>query len=328
MRVFVAGATGVLGRQLLPLLAAHGHQVVGMARHASAEVRSSPNVELVTADALDPSAVASAVRRAAPDGIVNLLTAIPAELNTRRMAEEFQLTNRLRTEGTRSLLAAAAANGVQRVLGEGLAYAYDPDGSGPADEDQPLWRDPPPEFAPVLKALIELEQQTREAGGLVLRVGHLYGPGTIYAPNGYFVRQVKARAVPLIHRSSATFSFTHVEDAATAMLAALDLDVSGVLNVVDDTPASIADWLPGLAALLDAPPPRHLPRPLVRLAIGGWGLAFLSRLRGANNARARRTLNWQPRYPSWRQGFEHDFPRHAAAAAKEISAHPGTRHDH
>jgi len=250
MRVFVAGASGVLGWQLLPMLAAHGHQVVGMARHTSAEVGSNPNVELVTADALDASAVASAVRRAAPDAIVNLLTAIPADLNPRRMIKEFQLTNRLRTEGTRNLLTAASANGVRRVLAEGLAYAYDPEGSGPADEDQPLWRDPPRQFAPALKALIELEQQTREAGGLVLRVGHLYGPGTAFAPDGYFVRQIKARRVPLIRESSATFSFIHVEDAATAMLAALDRDVIGVLNVVDDAPVPIADWLPGLAALL------------------------------------------------------------------------------
>ena len=177
----------------------------------------------MTVDALDFSAVSTAVRRAAPDAIVHLLTAIPAELNTRRMAQQFQLTNRLRTEGTRNLLEAAAANGVQRVVAEGLAYAYDPDGSGPADEDQPLWRDPPREFAPVLDALIKLEQQTREAGGLVLRVGHLYGPGTIYAPDGYFIRQVKARRVPLIRGHSAMFSFTHVEDAASAMLAAQDL---------------------------------------------------------------------------------------------------------
>lgn len=223
MRVFVAGATGVLGRQLLPLLASHGHDVIGMARGRGADALGSPYVELVTADALDFSAVSTAVRRAAPDAIVNLLTAIPAELNTRRMAQQFQLTNRLRTEGTRNLLEAAAANGVQRVVAEGLAYAYDPDGSGPADEDQPLWRDPPREFAPVLDALIKLEQQTQEAGGLVLRVGHLYGPGTIYAPDGYFIRQVKARRVPLIRGHSAMFSFTHVEDAASAMLAALDL---------------------------------------------------------------------------------------------------------
>jgi nucleoside-diphosphate-sugar epimerase len=321
MRVFVAGATGVLGRQLLPLLASHGHDVIGMARRRGADVLGSPHVELVAADALDFSAVSTAVRRAAPDAIVNLLTAIPAELNTRRMAQQFQLTNRLRTEGTRNLLEAAAANGVQRVVAEGLAYAYDPDGSRPADEDQPLWQDPPREFAPVLDALIKLEQQTREAVGLVLRVGHLYGPGTIYAPDGYFIRQVKARRVPLIRGHSATFSFTHVEDAASAMLAALDLDVSGVLNLVDNAPAPITDWLPGLAALLEAPPPRHLPQALVRLMIGGWGLAYLSRLRGADNARARSTLKWQPQYPSWREGFKHDFQRHLTTTGRAVLQH-------
>ncbi len=306
MRVFVAGATGVLGRQLVPILAANGHQVIGMGRRRTT-METSPDVELVTADALEPAAVNAAVKQAAPDAVINLLTAIPARLNTRRMAQQFQLTNRLRTEGARNLLEAATANGVRRVLAEGVAYAYDPGDSTPADEDVPFWQHPPQQFAPVIDALVELEHRTREAGGLVLRMGHLYGPGTIYAFDGYFTEQVRARAVPLVGGGRSVFSFTHVEDAATAMLAALDRAAAGVLNIVDDAPTPIADWLPALAALVGALKPRRLPEAIVRLAIGGWGLAFLTRLRGADNARARETLNWRPRYSSWRQGFQHEF---------------------
>ena len=306
MRVFVAGATGVLGRQLVPILAANGHHVIGMGRRRTT-METSPDVELVTANALEPAAVNAAVRHAGPDAVINLLTAIPARLNARRMAQQLQLTNRLRTEGARNLLEAAAANGVRRVLAEGLAYAYDPGDSAPADEDVPFWQHPPQQFAPVIDALVELEHRTREAGGLVLRMGHLYGPGTIYAPDGYLTEQVRARAVPLVSGGRSVFSFTHVEDAATAMLAALDRPAGGVLNIVDDAPTPIADWLPALAALVGALKPRRLPEAIVRLAIGGWGLAFLTRLRGADNARARETLNWRPRYSSWRQGFQHEF---------------------
>ena len=304
MRVFVAGATGVLGRQLVPILAANGHQVIGMGRHRTT-METSPDVKLVTADALEPAAVNTALRQAAPDALINLLTAIPVRLNTRRMAQEFHLTNRLRTEGTRNLLEAATANGVQRVLAEGLAYAYDPSDSTPADEDVPFWQHPPRQFAPVIDALVELEHRTGQAGGLVLRMGHLYGSGTIYAPDGYFTEQVRARAVPLVGGGRSVFSFTHVEDAATAMLAALDRKAAGVLNIVDDAPTPIGDWLPVLAALVGAPKPRRLQKAVVRLAVGEWGLAFLTRLRGADNARARESLNWRPRYSSWREGFQH-----------------------
>jgi nucleoside-diphosphate-sugar epimerase len=307
MRVLVAGATGVLGRQLVPRLAANGHHVIGIARRHRPNLLTTPNVEMVTADALNRAALTTVVQMATPDAVVNLLSAIPGRPNPRRLAEQFRLTNRLRVEGTRNLLAAAATSGAQRILAEGLAYAYDPDGSEPADEEQPLWQRPPRQFAPVVKALVELERQTRDAGGLVLRLGHLYGPGTIYAPDGFFVQQVRAGAVPLVRGGRAVFSFTHVADAATAMVAALERDVAGVLNVVDDAPAPITEWLPALAALLGARQPRYLPKAVVRLAVGGWGLAFLSRLHGANNTRARECLNWDPQYSSWRQGFEHDL---------------------
>jgi nucleoside-diphosphate-sugar epimerase len=312
MRVLVAGATGVIGRQLVPLLASAGHEVIGMARRDPGPART--RVRMVVADALDGPAVAAAVRQAQPDAVVNMLTAIPARIDPRRMARDFALTNRLRTEGTHHLLSAAAAAGVRRVIAQGLAYAYDPAGVGPADEDQPLWQHPPAQFAPNLRALIELEQRTRDAGGLVLRLGHLYGPGTIYAPDGSFVEQVRAGRVPLVGGGTSVFSFTHTYDAATAVLAALDSDATGVLNIVDEDPAAVATWLPVLAGLLAAPRPRRVPSVLARLAAGSWGVAFMTRLRGADNARARRTLIWRPRYGSWRTGFTAELADESTSA--------------
>jgi nucleoside-diphosphate-sugar epimerase len=315
MRVLVAGATGAIGRQLVPVLTSAGHEVIGLAKRDPG-LPAGSRVRMVLADALDGPAVAAAVRQANPDAVVNMLTAIPARINPRRMAREFGLTNRLRTEGTHHVLSAAAATGVRRIIAQGLAYAYDPAGRGPADEDQPLWRRPPAQFAPVLRALTELEQRTRDAGGLVLRLGHLYGPGTIYAPGGSFVEQVRAGKVPLVGGGRSVFSFTHTDDVATAVLAALDSDATGVLNVVDDDPATVATWLPVLAGMLAAPQPRRVPSALARLAVGGWGVAFMTQLRGADNGRARRTLNWRPRHRSWRDGFAHEFRTQGPAWAE------------
>lgn len=304
MRVLVAGATGVIGDQLVPLLTAAGHEVVGLARSRDrADGLRRAGAELVVADALDRAAVTRAVREAAPEAVVNMLTAIPPALDPRRLARDFALTNRLRTEGTRNLLDAAREVGARRVISQGLAYIYDPDGTGNADEDALVWRDPPKQFAPVLAALMELERRTVDAGGLVLRFGHLYGPGSMLAHDGSLVQQVRAGKMPLGGGGGATFSFVHAHDAASAVLAALDKEVTGALNVVDDDPAPMSVWLPELARILGAPVPKPAPAFLVRLAVGGWGVAYMTRLRGADNARARLSLDWRPRYASWREGF-------------------------
>jgi nucleoside-diphosphate-sugar epimerase len=304
MRVLVAGATGVIGRQLIPLLTAVGHTVIALA-HSERRVGAIRGMgsEVVLADALDRPALDRAVRRAAPDAIVHILTAIPAELNPKRLAQDFALTNRLRTAGTRNLLEAAQAVGATRIITEGVAYAYDPAGAGLAAEDAPFWRQPPAQFAPVLAALRELEARTTAAGGLVLRLGHLYGPGSIYATDGSFIRQVRAGKVPLVGGGTATFSFTHAHDAATAIVAALDKGQAGALNIVDDDPAPMHRWLPILAGQLGAPKPKAAPPVLARLAVGGWGVAYMTQLRGADNARAKSALDWRPRHASWRTGF-------------------------
>jgi nucleoside-diphosphate-sugar epimerase len=300
MRVLVAGATGVIGRRLVPILTAAGHDVVGLARSRD---RATPDPAIVVADALDREALTRAVRDAAPDAVVNMLTAIPAETNPRRLAADFAVTNRLRTEGTRNLIEAAERAGARRIIAQGLAYAYQP-APGHADEDAPLWTDGTPrQFAPVLAALMELERNTTAAGGLVLRFGHLYGPGSMYAADGSFLKGVRAGKVPLVGGGHAVFSFTHAEDAATAVVAALDKDVSGALNVVDDAPVPLYEWLPAVAEILKAPAPKKAPAALARLAVGGWGVAYMNRLRGADNARARLRLDWRPRHRSWEDGF-------------------------
>ena len=308
MRVLVAGATGVIGRPLVPLLSSVGHEVVVLARTPGrASLLERTGTSVVIADALDAPELSRAVRKASPDAVVNLLTSIPAAVNPRRLAKEFATTNRLRTEGTRNLLAAAGEVAASRVVSEGLAYAYDPNGSGLANEDTPFWQDPPRQFVPVLAALKELERQTRDAGGTVLRFGHLYGAGSVYASGGSFVAQVRAGKIPLVNGGTSTFSFTHAQDAASAIVAVLDKPIAGALNVVDDDPAPMHEWLPVLAGILRAKPPKSAPAAIARLAVGGWGVAFMTRLRGADNSRARLGLDWKPRHASWRTGFAEEL---------------------
>jgi nucleoside-diphosphate-sugar epimerase len=303
MRVFVAGATGVIGRQLVPLLVEVGHEVVALSR-SDRRRRDLPGVEFVTADALDRAAVAEAVAEARPDAVVHMLTAIPSDLNLREIAKDFELTNRLRTEGTRNLVDAARAAGARRIITQGVAFLYAPDGGTQArDEDAPFWTDCPPSFRPILDALIDLERQTAAAGGLVLRFGHLYGPDTGFAPGGRFAAQIQDGNMPIVDDGGSVFSFTHTHDAATAIAAALDKPVTGALNVVDDTPVPIREWLPEAARLLGGPEPERVPAEAVRDYVGEWGVAYMTRLVGADNARARLQLDWRPRYQSWQEGF-------------------------
>ena len=296
MKVLVAGATGVIGASLVPQLETAGHEVIKVSRASGT-------------DLLDRSAVHQAVRAAEPDAVVHIATAIPAQINPRKMARDFGLTNRLRGEGTRNLLDAAVQGGVKRVITQGLAYAYNP-GRGPADEDAALWVRPPAQFAPVLAALRELERRTQDANGLVLRFGHLYGPGSVYSPDGSCTRQVREGKFPIGGKGDSAFSFTHAGDAASAIVAALDSSVGGVLNIVDDSPVTMKEWLPAFAAMLGAPEPRRVPAAVLRLAAGGWGAAFMTELRGASNARAKAALNWHPRFPSWIDGFAAEHASH------------------
>jgi len=242
------------------------------------------------------------MRKVKPDALVHILTAIPPDLNPRKFAAGMDMTNRLRVEGTRNLLEAAWDVGVKRVIAEGVAFMYEP-GPGLADEDAPPWTTAPAPAKPVVQALVEMEQQVSEVSGLTLRFGHLYGPGSVYAADGGFTEMIKARKLPIVGAGSSMFSLTHTRDAAMAILAALDKNVSGALNIVDDEPVPGNVFLPAYAEMVGAKRPQRVPRWLARPLIGPFGTAFMNDLRGADNARARLMLDWRPGFRSWRDGF-------------------------
>ena len=302
MRVLVAGGSGVIGRQLLPLLDEIGHEVTVLVHTTPV---SAGRTRSVTADVLDRAGLIAAVREHEPEAVINLLTAIPRGLNPRTFKRQFALTNRLRSEGAANLVEAACG---ARMISEGVAFAYAPTGGPIADERRPLWTNGPRAFRPAVGALLELERLTEETRGAVLRFGHLYGPGTMFAPEGTFTDQVRAGKAPIVGDGSGQFSFTHTHDAATAIVAALEKpDVHGALNVVDDRPVEVREWLPAFATLLGAPAPKHVPEWVARMAVGGWGVAYMNQLTGADNRRARRDLDWRPRFAEVRDGWRADY---------------------
>lgn len=308
MRVFVAGATGAIGRFLLPQLRERGHDVIAMTRSPErARELEADGVEGVAADALDRDAVMAAVRDARPDAAVHQLTAIPAAINPRKFASQFEQTNRLRTEGTRNLLAAADAVGAERFVAQSVAFMYEPVGSAVKDEDAPVYSEPAPAFRAALEALLELERAVGDAGGTVLRYGYFYGPGSAYASDGSIADQVRKRRFPIVGDGGGVFSFIHLRDAALATVAALERSEGGVFNIVDDEPAPVREWLPAYAGALGAKPPRRVPKWIARLAAGAYGAELMTRLRGASNERAKERLGWRPGYASWRQGFREDL---------------------
>jgi nucleoside-diphosphate-sugar epimerase len=309
MKVFVAGATGALGKQLVPLLVARGHDVVGMTRtEAKTDQLRSVGAQPVVADALDTDAVGRAVGEAEPDVVVHQLTAIPPKINMRHFEREFALTNRLRTEGTDNLLSAGRAVGVRRFVAQSNAGLYARTGGPIKREDAPLDDDPPPEMERGLAALRHLEAAVtgaRWTEGLVLRYGWFYGPGTsiALAPLGSQIELIRKRQLPIVGGGTGVWSFIHIEDAAAATVAAVEGGPAGIYNVVDDEPAPVSEWAPVLAAAVGAKRPLRVPRWVGRLAAGDWATVAMTELRGAANGKAKHELGWQLRYPSWRQGF-------------------------
>lgn len=303
MRIAVAGATGVLGRAALPALNAAGHDVIGLARNVLGE-RS----DLVGIDVLDREALIGFARSWKPEVVVHLATAIPASPNPRRIARDFALTNRLRTEGTRNLADAATEAGDARLIAQSVAFLYAPS-PGPAHEDDRLWGGEDCVMEPVVPGIAELERLTGAAGGIVLRFGHLYGPGTAFAKTGAIGKAAAAGRMPILRNRGreAVFSFLHADDAATSIVAAVDRVVAGTYNVVDDDPAPVSAWLPALAAAYGGRTPRSLPASLARPMIGAYGVAFMTELRGASNAKAKAELGWSPSIPTWREGFSREI---------------------
>jgi nucleoside-diphosphate-sugar epimerase len=307
MRVFVAGASGAIGRQLVPRLVAAGHEVTGMTRSESKRaLLSELGADPVVADALDPDQVADAVGRAMPDVIVHQLTALSGvERYTERDAAP---TNRLRIRGTEHLLSAGQAVGVRRFVAQGVATygAYARTGGPVKTEADPLDSTPLPEMRSTLAALRHLEAAVLGAEwteGIVLRYGAFYGPGTSLAHGEPQFELVRKRRFPLVGDGGGVWSFIHVADAAEATVAAVEHGTRGVYNVVDDEPASVAQWLPALAQMLGAKKPMRMPRFVARPLAGKAGVMMMTEMRGASNAKAKRELAWHPAHPSWRQGF-------------------------
>ena len=307
MRVFVAGASGAIGRQLVPRLVAAGHEVHGMTRSQSkqAMIRELGAVPVV-ADALDPDQVAEAVGRSKPDVIVHQLTALAGvERYTERDAAP---TNTLRTEGTEYLLSAGQAVGVRRFVAQGVAAfgAYARTGGPVKSEEDPLDPTPVREMRATLAAIRHLEQAVLGAEwteGIVLRYGAFYGPGTSLAPGEEQFELVRKRKFPVVGDGGGVWSFIHIADAAEATVAAVEHGARGIYNVVDDDPAPVAEWLPVLAQQLAAKKPRRVPRFVGRVFAGEAGVMMMTELRGASNAKAKRELHWRPAHPSWRTGL-------------------------
>jgi len=300
MRVFVAGATGAIGTRLVPQLIEHGHQVIGTYRSpGNAERVRALGAEPVALDLLDPRAVRQAILDARPEAIIHQATALAGARFGRSLDRSFGPTNRLRTQGTDALLAAAREAGVRRFVAQSFAsYRYAREGGPVKTEDDPLDPDPPAMARETNAAMRHLDEAVTNAGGIALRYGGFYG-----AANDGLVRPVRKRQFPVIGEGGGISSFIHLDDAAAATVLALDHDGAGLYNIVDDEPAPMSQWLPALAAALGAKPPRHVPLWLARLIAGKGMVMMASGSRGASNAKAKRELGWTLRYPSWRQGF-------------------------
>jgi nucleoside-diphosphate-sugar epimerase len=308
MKVFVAGATGAVGKRLVPLLVASRHEVVGTTRSPEKiEWLRGLGAEPVLLDVLDAEAVGRVVSEAAPDIVVHQATSLSNLTNIRNMDEAFAQTNLLRTEGTANLLAAARATGVKKVVAQSFAgWPAEKRGAAVQDENAPFDLSPPASSAQSLTAIRRLEEAVVAASGLegvVLRYGGFYGPGTSLSPGGEHIEAVRKRQFPIIGDGTGMWSFIHIDDVAGGTLAAIERGRRGVYNIVDDEPAPVSEWLPYLAELIGAKPPRHVPVWLGRILAGEQIVAMMTETRGASNVKAKRELGWVLVHPSWREGF-------------------------
>jgi nucleoside-diphosphate-sugar epimerase len=311
MRVFLAGAAGAIGRPLVPLLVAAGHEVTGTTRSPErAETIRAAGATPVVVDALDADALGAAIEGAAPEVVVHQLTSLPERYNPRKPSL-YEATNRIRADGTPNLLAAARAAGARRFVCQSVAFAYAP-GREPEikDEDAPLALGAPPPFGEGVRVIDEMERAVLQADGLegvVLRYGWFYGPGTYYGDGGSIAVDVRKRRFPIVGGGAGLFSFVHIDDAAAATVIAVERGAPGAYNVVDDEPGALRDWLPIYAEAIGARRPRRVPVWLARLVAGKVATA-VNVQPGASNAKAKRELGWEPQWRTWRDGFR-DAPR-------------------
>jgi 2-alkyl-3-oxoalkanoate reductase len=315
MRVFVAGGSGAIGKRLVPKLVGAGHSVTVLTHSPEkAGAIKESGAEPVVGDALDRDAVVAAVREAAPEVVVHQLTALSSVTgNPRRFDREFALTNRLRTEGADDLIAGARAAGARRFVAQSFAgWPYAREGGPVKSEDDPLESSPPITKLEAFAAIRHLEGAVTDAEsleGIVLRYGGFYGPGTSLARGSTeaFQETIRKRRFPIVGAGTGVWSFVHIDDAATATLAAVERGTPGLYNIVDDDPAPVSEWLPALADAIGAKPPRRVPVWVGRLVGGPITAALMIDNRGASNAKAKRELGWEPAYPSWREGFPSVF---------------------
>jgi 2-alkyl-3-oxoalkanoate reductase len=308
MKVFIAGATGAIGQRLVPLLIDAGHEVLGTTRTpAKADGLRISGATPVVLDGHDLDAVRHAVIDAAPEVVVHQMTALSGDLDLRHFAETFAETNRLRTKTTDHLLTAAVEAGARRFVAQSFAGWPNEQSGGPVKtEEDPLNTDPPKQVRETLGAILHLEAVTTGTAGiegLALRYGGFYGPGNALGKGGMMLEAVANRQMPIVGGGSGIWSFLHIDDAAQATALAVDRGAPGVYNIVDDDPAPVSEWLPYLADVLGARPPRRVPAWLARLIVGEAAVSMMTKIRGSSNAKAKRELGWKLRYPSWRVGF-------------------------
>ena len=299
MRAFVAGATGVIGRRLVPMLIAAGHEVTGLTRSPErARAIEAMGAHAVIADVYDAARLAESVVKARPDVVVHELTDLPQTINPRKAETELAGNDRIRREGTPNLRSAAEAAGAKAFVAQSIAFAYRNAGDGLRTEHDPLdldsrwpWR----RSVEAVAALEETTQEFKDGRGVVLRYGFFYGPGSAYDPaGGSTAEMVRRRRFPVVGNGAGRFSYIHVDDAARATVAAVESDVAGIFNVVEDEPVAMRDWLPAYAEALGAPAPRRVPALVARLAAGRQAVEWSTRLRGVENAKAKRDLGWAP----------------------------------
>jgi nucleoside-diphosphate-sugar epimerase len=308
MRIFVAGASGAIGRHLVPRLVRAGHSVTGMTRTPEkTKLIGSLGAQAAIADGLDAGAVHAAVTAAAPEVIVHEMTDLKGASDLRAFDRAFAASNRLRTEGTDHLLAAARQAGASRFVAQSFCgWPYARVGGPVKTESDLLDPDPPKQMRAALAAIRYLEQSVTHSihpEGIVLRYGAFYGRGTGVL-DGRLIEQIHRRRAPVIGKGGGWWSFVHIEDAAEATALAIERGKAGnIYNIVDDEPAPVREWLPALAKMLDAKPPLHVPGWIARLVAGEHLVTMMTENRAGSNAKAKRELEWNPAHPSWRAGF-------------------------
>jgi nucleoside-diphosphate-sugar epimerase len=302
MRIFIAGGSGAIGRSLVPMLVRDGHHVVSLTRSTDrGTALEAMGASAVIGDVFDSKKLVDLVAAAKPDLVIHQLTAFGAT-----GADPLAETIRVRTEGTRNLVAAASAAKAKRLITQSISFICSPAGDGVTNEATPLYLDAPEAIRPLAEAIAELEKRTLQADGIegvVLRYGWFYGPGTNYDPAGPIPRSVRKGRAPVVGEGAGTYSFIHVDDAARATMKALTRAKPGIYNIVDEEPVRLSVWLPFLAKLLDAPAPMQMDESAARQALGDMLVYIMNEQRGASNAKAKRELDWEPRFRSWREGF-------------------------